>query len=289
MSQKIDYFKDYDNGEIFLKILKITFVFYHRIFDEPYHALKKELPLDIIENIEINDYLTKLYLYKAYSLYNYEGYTIEFVKYLIKNDYRNDNAVFYLGNFNFIDDDKDFYTFERDLNKNQLNIRELKLYIEDIYEKQHLEKLQSTYILSKIERVEFETIQKLVVTNPYSKGLKTLMFAFIEEDKNNKILLYEDALEDLEHIKYYYIEAIYFYIKFLKSINHKDYQIWFNKGFELADRFYYRFHKHRFICLKENTEKLYIEKDYPLPDELDLDTYVQKKNDSMIELDENNK
>ncbi len=284
LDDKVDYFKDYKNAEIFLKILKISFVFHHKIFDRPYNELQNELPLSQIESIEITDYLVELYLVKAFHLYNYEGYTIDYIKWLIKNNSFSSNTIFYLGNFNFLKTNDGFYDFESELNKKELLIEELKDYISNKYEKEHLERLQCTYTLSKIERVEFDTIQKLVVTNPYSMGLKLLMFAFIEEDQSKKIELFENGIENLTHIKYYYIEAIYFYSSYLKSIEHSDYEVWFKKGYELSDEFYYRFQKHRFICLKENIDVDYNESNYPLPeDDIDLNEYVRKYNERYSE------
>ena len=69
-----------------------------------------------------------------------------------------------------------------------------------------------------------------------------------------------------------------FLTKYLESINHDDYQKWFDKGFDLADRYHYRFLKHRFLNLKTSANEAYDETKYPFPDDLDVEAYIEKYN-----------
>ena len=102
-----------------------------------------------------------------------------------------------------------------------LNTDKLEKYISSLYLEEHLEIIQCTYTLSKVKKIELLKIKKLVVTNPYTKGLKELMFAFNEDDSDHKIKNFELALKYLSHIKYYYLEALYYYCIFLFNTNDK--------------------------------------------------------------------
>ena len=48
---------------------------------------------------------------------------------------------------------------------------------------EHLDRVSLTYIKSRDEYVNYEVIEKLVSVNPYTSGLKRLMFAFSVEHK----------------------------------------------------------------------------------------------------------
>jgi len=180
-----------------------------------------------------------------------------------------DSIIDKLSKFN-----EEFFADEMAANRNQLNLSALKEYLDSLYVKDHLEKMQVHYILAKHERVERETIQKLVVTNPYTDGLKNLMYAWVEEDEAQKIDYFQQGIAKLTHIKYYHIEGIYWYAKYLKIIDHADYQSQLERGYQLATDCHYRFLLHQFINLKKGTDEPYDEAKYPLPDKLDLDTYI---------------
>jgi hypothetical protein len=104
------------------------------------------------------------------------------------------------------------------------------------------------------------------------------MYAFIEEDEAQKIKDFKQGIKKLAHIRYYHIEGIYFYAKYLKAIAHPDYASQFKTGYELAEQCQYRFLKHQFINLKNDTNEPYDENNYPFPDKLDLEGYIKKYN-----------
>jgi len=80
-----------------------------------------------------------------------------------------------------------FYYFELLFNQGEFIVNELQKHIDSIYFKNNLNKMQGSYTLSKSKSLTFQQIDKLVVTNPYTKGLKNLMFAFIETEKQKKV------------------------------------------------------------------------------------------------------
>ena len=72
------------------------------------------------------------------------------------------------------------------------------------------------------------------------------------------------------------MEAILLYCEYLKEKNNEDYQIWFNKGKDLASKHYYRYLLHRFNCLENNLNIPYDENNYPLPETLDYSEIIKK-------------
>ena len=147
------------------------------------------------------------------------------------------------------------------LNQQKLNINELNNYLNKIYKKQNINIAQTTYIkakylLSKDNKISKENIEKLVMSNLYTEGLRDLMYAFIEDDKNKKIGLFERAIKNLKHIKYYQIDGIYFYAKYLKEIgNTKEYETQFEIGLNGSKKSHFRFLIHQFENLKNNINK----------------------------------
>jgi hypothetical protein len=145
-----------------------------------------------------------------------------------------------------------------------------------LYDKDHLERMQVSYTRSKIMPFEREKIEKLVIVNPYTRGLKSLMLAFIEQDVAASNELYKQAIEQLEHIKYYYVEALYFYAKFLQEHDQEEFENTYKKGLALSQKHHYRFLQYRFEQLINPTGKPYSTQDYPLPNNEDFAGYIQK-------------
>jgi len=272
-------------------LLKLIGIYnqYHNIeFFTSFNNLNVILPLTKVFELNYEKFFpNKLIANLAFYIYENEGSTYPIFIHLVEGnlvEYSSllETSLFRFGAYTIIDKlshfDDDFFYHEVASNKNQLISSELKKRIDSLYVKEHLDRMQAYYILAKNERVERETIQKLVVTNPYTDGLKNLMFAFIEEDEAKKIDYFKQGIEKLAHIKYYYIEGIYLYAKYLKTIGSPDYESQFNTGYELAEQCQYRFLKHQFRNLKKGKNVPYDENAYPFPDELDLEGYIRKYN-----------
>ena len=250
-------------------------------FDTSFKELNKILPLNDLNAMLDRDGLVKSIITNAFTLYFYEGAAFEFYKGIINNKILSpgsyNSTVFELGKFREIfasNDEKDFFYFEKDFNEGNLNKEELINYIDNIFSKDHLEKIQSYYLKSKIEPLDKETINNLVVTNPYTLGLQNMMYAFIEKDEEKTIEYYMNSLKELKHIKYYYVECTYYFSNFLKDINHIDYDHWVNKGYTLAKDHYYGFLIYQFECLLGKTDDEYNEDNYPLREELNFSEYI---------------
>jgi hypothetical protein len=91
------------------------------------------------------------------------------------------------------------------------------------------------------------------------------MFAFCETDIEKANDYYQQAIINLRHIKYYYVEAIYFYSKFLKKHELKEYDVIYETGYELTKNHYYRYLEYLFDELETPTGLEYNPKKYLLP------------------------
>lgn len=278
-----EYFNDLPHAETLIKSIKLRKRYYFEEFENSYSQLLLVFPPEEMENrnLKKEEYIEKRYKNIISSIHNMEGYTINWIKsHINNNDFSNylDASFFYLGIPNIISRKKQgFYFFEYELMFNRLNICQLEEYIDSLYLEQHLEIMQSTYTLSKAKKLDRKELNKLVVTNPYTKGLKDLMFAFVSDSKEEKHLLYKRALHNLSHIKYYYLEALYFYCKYLKESENEEYSKYINQGIELSKKYFYQNILHLFDNLYNNRSNEYnFSYSFYLVDE--LEAYVNKHN-----------
>lgn len=281
MAKLEHYFDDIEDGHLLFSLIKINAFYYLGYFDTSFENLNKIISFNDFSDILNKDKIFKSLIGAAFNLYFFEGAAFEFSKWTIHNKMlspENYNAsIFELGKYTKIlalNNEKDFFAFEKDFNEGNLNSEELVNYIDNIYSKDHLEKMQIYYLKSKREALDRETINNLVVTNPYTLGLQNMMYAFIEKDQEKTIEYYMHALKELKHIKYYYVECIYYFSNFLKNINHTDYNHWVNTGYTLAKEHYYGFLIYQFECLLGKTDGKYNEDNYPLPEELNFSEYI---------------
>jgi hypothetical protein len=103
------------------------------------------------------------------------------------------------------------------------------------------------------------------------------MFAIISESHDEKNTLFKSALKNLSHIKYYYLEALYFYCKFLKDSENDAYHKYLNQGLELSKKYYYQYIQHLFDNLQNSSCKEYLFS-YALYPVNNLEDYVNKHN-----------
>ena len=257
------FFSDLPNAELLIRTLEYKTDYYHKEFNYSYKKLSELLSVHDMEYSKVNqeDYIEYRYKYIISSIHSMEGYTIQYIKSLIANNIKDHFLIsdfFYLGIPNHISEkDKGFYYYEYELMFNQLNLSQLEHYINSLYQDEHLEKMQCTYTLSKVKTIEITKIQKFVVTNPYTLGLKKLMLAFSTEQAKEKITLFESALSNLYHIKYYYLEALYYYCLFLKHTNLVDFSIKVEEGLELSKKFFYQYTYFLFSNIEKDLKPTY--------------------------------
>ena len=258
------FFSEIKNADKLIDILMLTKSYYYKEFDISYKKLTEHLSIDLMTNrsFDDEDYIEKIYRNYISLIHSMEGFTLQrMISFINNNNYDifQDVHFFYLGIPNILSKKNEgFYYFENELKINLLNIDNLETYISNLYMEEHLEIMQCTYILSKIKKLQKNTIQKLVVTNPYSRGLKELMYAFNEDDLKKKENHFKVALFNLKHIKYYYLEALFFYCKFLKKSNYNEFQIKLKDGRNMSKMFKYQYIEYLFENIENNETEDYV-------------------------------
>ncbi|WP_136607483.1 SIR2 family protein [Paenibacillus dokdonensis] len=271
-------FSDIENAELYLSCLIINSRYYAGDFENAYIELSKLLPIEKLYSLDINVPLEKKIMSTAMNVYNYSNYG-EIRKLIISKGYDYPEFLFamlfhageYTKSLDLKITEGEFYLFEIQYNTNSIDKDRLEEYIGSLYKKRYAEIMQTNYIKAKLGEIDKKTVDKLVVTNPYTQGLKSLMYAFLENDTASARSFYLNAIKNLEHIKYYYIEAIYYYSKFLLSLEIGEGNEWLRKGKELARINHYRVLIHKFDCLILGIDENYDEEKYVLPNDLIID------------------
>lgn len=281
------------------KLIKLLASYYNGEFDAAYEELKSLITIGSLSTLsakyERGRVLESIVFNIAANLYGMEGYVLDKIVHDIKfNSYR----FIALGStvqvatnveplMSLVITDLDYFEAQGYL-YGAINLNQLNHSIDDLYENQHMERVQLTYLKSRETYVSYEAIDKLVSVNPYTRGLKKLMYAFsceyeqsseleYNELNENIIRYYQSALPDLSHIKFYYVQALYFYARFLQKADSIDFETIYEKGLGLTKRHHYRYWQHRFLLLKQPNLGPYKPEDYPLPGNPDISSLVEKQ------------
>jgi len=275
--------KDFDNMD---QRCVDSILLYARYFDgdfkNAFDELKQLAPLESLNALDLSIRNEELFINNSCHIYKMEGFVLSVAKYDVKIFYswkRFPSFLFYLGGYHQQLAESsvvEFISLEACTNLGLLTHKEIDDYLAKLYDKAHLERMQVSYTRSKIMPLDREKIEKLVIVNPYTRGLKNLMLAFIEQDITTSKEIYQQAIEQLGHIKYYYVEALYFYTKFLQEQGQDEFESIYKKGLTLAQKHHYRFLQYRFEQLINPTGKPYSPQDYPLPNNEDFTGYIQK-------------
>ncbi len=279
-----DYFGDVPFANTFLEVIKLQSVYYLEDFDTVYTKIAEILsPTRMSDRIfENEDYIERRYNDYIADIHSMEGYTIQLIECFVKN--KSDevfliNDFFYLGITDYaLERQRDFYRYEYELITGKLDINKLEAYIDSLFSEEHLEIMQCTYTLSKVKQPDYTQIKKLVVTNPYTLGLKELMFAFVSEnDTDIAKVHYENALKSLAHIRYFYLECLYYYTVFLKKNGDSQYFNYLDKGLNQAIELKYQYLHFKFETLKQGIDTPYV-CDYNYYNIDGLEEYVKNHN-----------
>lgn len=284
-----EFFSDLERSDLLIDVLIYRVRFYEGDFNKSLSGLQKLLPFNEASKLIDSDEIVDDYIHQnSMGIYRY-GRELQLTHTYIDKGIRkewwiyNFHLLFTLGAYDFLLDYKiveiqnmtinennhEFFALEVLYNTNNLDVNSLNKLIDKKFKKDHLTLMQLHYIKAKMGEVDKQKIKKLVVVNPYTVGLKSLMLAFIEHSPEKTIILYETAITNLEHIKYYYVEAIYYYASYLKDKDPLEYSFWLDKGVELAKLYQYGFLSYMFDSLKISHFQPYIEEKY-LPN-LDLE------------------
>lgn len=276
------FFKDIENSNMLIDVMIYRLRYYEGEFKESLSGLQKILPFEnCFELINSKNRIDQLIFANAMGIYKY-GNEIKILNSKMENQIHNNyyDLLFSIGTYKLLEEysfinpnEVSFFELEILYNLDKLDIDYLNKQIGGIYKKEHIEIMQCNYIKAKMGKISKDEVRKLVIINPYSYGLKNLMFAFLESDYEKAVELYKSAIKNLEHIKYYYVEAIYHFAFYLKGHDVDEYDNWVIKGRELAVKYNYRFLIHKFDCLLSGNFIAYSEDKY----KVDLDMNVLRK------------
>lgn len=277
------YFTDNESQKLGFDLIVLCSRYFDGDFENVFNELNRKFPKDKMVNLLQDDpgLIERLLAALAISIYCMEGdaYLSAKSDEIMKYSYKHYNvSFFYIGEYNhelMASMKTDFCYLEIALNCDMLDIHALDKYINSLYKKNHIEITTCLYIKAKAGSIDKDVINKLVIVNPYTQGLQQLIFAFSETDTVKAVPLYEAAIDNLKHIKYYYVEGLLFYAKFLKSAGlQQQYEEIYQQGYSLAQKHYFRFLIYKFEDLVEPNSIPYDAKNYPLPDNTNFDDYI---------------
>ena len=251
-------------------------------FKNAFSQIKKICPLTTLLEFTRQSVTERIITANAVGIYGMEGEELLHLKYSIQmksSRHCYPSSLFKIG---VIDQTllkrckTNFFTLEAKYASGLLSIAILDAYIATAYEKDHLNLMQVHYLKAKMGVIDKNRVKKLAIVNPYTKGLQQLMLALVEVDSEKKISLFEQALGNLQHIKYYYVEALFLYARYLREAGRqKRYDEIYQQGLGLACHHYYRWLRYQFEDLPEKKISPYCADDYPLPEALDIDGYIK--------------
>lgn len=252
-------------------------------FDAAFATLKALLPASEVAAAKPTSSQQRLMYYLASGLYQMEGELFARLKYDLQNKISvgqtYPDSLMQAGMF---DTDllalckTDFFGLEAQHTLGKLNMKMVSDYLTKLYPKNHLAVMEAHYLKAKLGVVEAKKIKKLVSVNPYTKGLQTLMLAFAASTTLEKNALFEEALPHLQHIKYYYVEALLHYARHLQASGQapRFAQIC-EEGQQLASQHHYRWLRYQFEALTDAAMPPYHSELYPLPEALDIAGYIR--------------
>ncbi|BCE01354.1 SIR2 family protein [Marinicellulosiphila megalodicopiae] len=295
--------------ELAWQLFKVSSMYYNGEFDTAYSQLNSLIPVKLLMTIyenDENDELNNIIYHTAQHVYSMEGDIINNVLHIEKfNQYRYftlvasqvQTAMNVEPLMKLVIPDLDYFEAQSYLSEG-VDLNQINKVIDELHENEHLDRVNLTYIKSRDEYVNYEVIEKLVNVNPYTRGLKRLMYALSFEHKllaeeanpeksipdehnielNNRVIgYYQSALTDLKHIKFYYVQALYFYARFLQKTDNKNFEKVYENGLQLTKKHHYRLWQHKFHLLKQPALGPYKPENYPLPDNLDLSPLIEKQ------------
>jgi hypothetical protein len=262
-------------------VILLSARYYNGDFESAYKTLRQLMPLEYLATLTRKTIAVVAITELAYSIHEMEGEALHVAKYdtvhkVTKFYYP--GHLFYLGEY----DEQlartavtDFTAIDVLVKLHLITLDDINQYLSTLYEKDHLNRVQVSYLRAQQAPLSKPEIDKLITVNPYTSGLKLIMRAFIETNISKTKALYQEGIKQLEHIKYFYVEAQYFYAQFLQEKSPPEFDSVYDDGLALAQKHNYRFLIYRFEQLKNLTDKTYDSRDYPLPDSVDFSDYIQ--------------
>ena len=283
MAKKAAMFKQDAAAQLCFDVLLLSMRYYEGDFANAFAQLQKQIPLTQLAQSSPSTRIETIMASGATEIYSMEGAQIALFALVVKMMWHQFNfypsELTHLGEINLellAVCKTDFFMLEAKLASSQLTPGMADGHLATLYEKDHLSIMQGHYLKAKLGVIDKNRIKKLATINPYTAGLQQLMLAMAATGLEKKLALFEEALLNLHHIKYYYLEAHLIYARYLQQAEQNvRYAEIHQKGLALACEHHYRFLRYQFEDLAEKKTTPYSSATYPLPDVGDLAGYIQ--------------
>jgi hypothetical protein len=282
LNKSVSLFKNNDDLYKFLVIMLLGYEYYLGGFDSAFNKILKVLPPEEWLALDCNIDIEALTFNAASFIYINEGMAMDVVLNLtnympMSRGYPSELSQIGLFNHNLVE------VCRQDVNSiyvkwasGKLTLQELNIFFKHIHPKAHIQIAAILVLKARLTPLNKDEISKLVVVNPYTQGIKYLLNAIHSENVDEAKGLFMQALPELQHIKFAYTEALLEYAKWLQYQEDSDFKNIYIEGLTSAKKYHYRFLQHSFLQLKSDTKIPYNEVDYSLPNEQDVNDYVQK-------------
>lgn len=257
--------------------------YYAGEFDAAFVALQALLPASEVATAKATSYQQSVMYGNASGLYQMEGELFTRLTYEVQNQrgYRQNypDSLMQAGIFDaslLALCKTTFFALEAQHALDKLDLKRVTEHVTKLYTKNHLQLMQAHYLKAKLGVVDAKQVKKLVSVNPFTKGLQTLMLALVPGSTLDKNALFEEALPHLQHIKYYYVEALLHYARHLQATGQASHFADIHQqGLQLASQHHYRWLRYQFEALTNAAMPPYHSELYPLPEALDIAGYIR--------------
>ena len=272
MKQSITLFNEQSSLYKLMRMHILGNEYYLGNFDRSYKKILNELPPEEWLSLDFTNPIERKIFLTASLIYCNEGMAFKETLYLRDNSFRHSyysSALIHLGVFN--------KKLAEICNQNseslyvkwacgQLSLDELTIYIDHLHPKEHINIASMLILKAKLTTVNKEEITKLVVVNPYTKGIKYLLNAMHTSDKHEAKAFFNKALPELKHIKFAYTAAQFDFATWLYRQGEEQFEDIYIEGLESAKKFHFHFLQHSFLQITADDKIDYNEADYPFPD-----------------------
>jgi hypothetical protein len=282
MARQSAFFSSEEDANLCFKSILLNSRYFDGQFFAAFDELRRILPLDQLKGLDFSKSTLYIAAGKAGELYSMEGFALDIMEVDLARGFRSPNyypgLLFAIGEFSEKLAEKcypNFFKFASLDAMGILSLEKLDEYMFGIYEKTHIERMQTHYLRCKHRPIAREVLEELVVVNPYTDGLKLLMRAFLEENEEQKTPYIVQAIEKLVHIKYFYVDALYYYAQNLKALGKTcEYKDVLERGKAIARDCGYRYLLYRFDILTGAKTGSYCVEEYALSEQVNLDAYL---------------
>lgn len=276
----VDLFEKNTGLYRYVKIVLLYYQYFLGDFSGAYTKLQNMLPAEQWLTLDANNQIERYTFDSAASIYGNEGMDYELAVYAKNQSFTSlyyDWALTHMGAFNLKlaqvcmqDADSLYVKWAIDT----LKLQEVNNYLASLHPKAHIQIANALALKSKLTRLDQDEISKLVVVNPYTKGVKHLLHAMHSENTVAAKRLFQQALPELKHIKFAYTETLLEYATWLNRQGDAEFDPIYNQGLASAKQYNYRFLQHGFLQLKSAIKTPYNEANYPLPNGENFNDYI---------------